>query len=397
MPMVKIRFNRSTDTKRWGFKLSWEHHIVVNWTILKKSILLLILAAFMNLFWISWDIFVLLNTQYYEWVHLNLVRSQLWTSLLMLVVLLLLIIPCHLFKEQLWAQSILPILSVQVFTAMLCHNSYLVGSFSPATMVGYVSVVGVGLVLFDRRMVYCALIPATFALLLCNYLSMIGVLTYAPLFNMQRLNEVSMHPFWVGSMMFFLLPIMLACLFLFEILLTQWRTREMTIQILSRLDPLTNVLNRRSIGSYLEKLHQQPEPLYSIILLDLDHFKSINDHFGHSMGDQVLVQVAKCLANNLRDQDIIGRFGGEEFILLLPNTTTAQAQNVAERCRLAVSQLRFITEHKQEFVVSASFGISSSLSADEPHLIISQADQALYAVKAGGRNQVRIFTDLISS
>lgn len=395
--MVKIRFNRSTDTKRWGFRLSWEHHIVVNWTILKKSILLLILAAFMNLFWISWDIFVLINTQYYEWVHLNLVRSQLWTSLIMLVVLLLLIIPCHLFREQLWAQSILPILSVQVFTAMLCHNSYLVGSFSPATMVGYVSVVGVGLVLFDRRMVYCALIPATFALLLCNYLSMIGVLTYAPLFNMQRLNEVSMHPFWVGSMMFFLLPIMLACLFLFEILLTQWRTREMTIQILSRLDPLTNVLNRRSIGSYLEKLHQQPERLYSIILLDLDHFKSINDHFGHSMGDQVLVQVAKCLANNLRDQDIIGRFGGEEFILLLPNTTTAQAQNVAERCRLAVSQLRFITEHKQEFLVSASFGISSSLSADEPHLIISQADQALYAVKAAGRNQVRIFTDLISS
>ncbi|WP_436899305.1 GGDEF domain-containing protein [Acinetobacter gyllenbergii] len=393
--MVKIHFNRSTDTKRWGFKLSWEHHIVVNWTILKKSILLLILAAFMNLFWISWDIFVLINTQYYEWVHLNLVRSQLWTSLLMLVVLLLLIIPCHLFREQLWAQSILPILSVQVFTAMLCHNSYLVGSFSPATMVGYVSVVGVGLVLFDRRMVYCALIPATFALLLCNYLSMIGVLTYAPLFNMQRLNEVSMHPFWVGSMMFFLLPIMLACLFLFEILLTQWRTREMTIQVLSRLDPLTNVLNRRSIGSYLEKLHQQPEPLYSIILLDLDHFKSINDHFGHSMGDQVLVQVAKCLANHLRDQDIIGRFGGEEFILLLPSTTTAQAQNVAERCRLAISQLRFITEHKQEFVISASFGISSSLSADEPHLIISQADQALYAVKAAGRNQVRVFTDLV--
>ncbi|MCU4337155.1 GGDEF domain-containing protein [Acinetobacter dispersus] len=395
--MVKIRFNRSTDTKGWGFRLSWEHHIVVNWTILKKSILLLILAAFMNLFWISWDIFVLINPQYNQWVHLNLVRSQLWTSLIMLVVLLLLIIPCHLFREQLWAQSILPILSVQVFTAMLCHNSYLVGSFSPATMVGYVSVVGVGLVLFDRRMVYCALIPATFALLLCNYLSMVGVLTYAPLFNMQRLNEVSMHPFWVGSMMFFLLPIMLACLFLFEILLTQWRTREMTIQILSRLDPLTNVLNRRSIGSHLEKLHQQPDPLYSIVLLDLDHFKSINDHFGHSMGDQVLVTVAKCLAKNLRDQDIIGRFGGEEFILLLPNTTTVQARNVAERCRLAVSQLQFISEDKQEFVVSASFGISSSLSADEPHLIISQADQALYAVKAAGRNQVKIFTELTAS
>ncbi|KYQ83504.1 diguanylate cyclase [Acinetobacter sp. NRRL B-65365] len=394
--MVKIHFNRSTDAKRWGFRLSWEHHIVVNWTMLKKSILLLILAALMNLFWISWDIFVLMNPVYSEWVHLKLVRSQLWTSLIMLVVLILLVIPCHLFREQHWAQEVLPILSVQVFTAMLCHNSYLVGSFSPATMVGYVSVVGVGLVLFDRRMVYCALIPATLALFFCNYLSMVGILTYAPLFNMQHLNQVAMHPFWVGSMMFFLVPILLACLFLFEILLTQWRTREMTIQILSRLDPLTNVLNRRSIGSYLERLHQQPDQQYSIVLLDLDHFKNINDHFGHSMGDQVLIQVAQCLATHLREQDIIGRFGGEEFILLLPNTNTAQAQKVAERCRQAVSQLRFITEHKQEFSISASFGISSSLSADEPHLIISQADQALYAVKAAGRNQVKIFTDLIT-
>ncbi|MCH7313903.1 GGDEF domain-containing protein [Acinetobacter sp. ANC 3882] len=395
--MVKIRFNRSTDATGWGLRLSWEHHIVVNWTILKKSILLLILAAFMSLFWISWDIFILMHPQYSEWVHLSIVRSHLWTSLITLLVMLLLIIPCHVFKDRAWAQNVLPILSVQIFTAMLCHKGYLVGSFSPATMVGYVSVVGVGLVLFDRRMVYCALIPATLALLFCNYLSMVGILTYAPLFNMQRLNEVSMHPFWVGSMVFFLLPILLACLFLFEILLTQWRTREMTIQILSRLDPLTNVLNRRSIGSYLERLHQQPNPLYSIVLLDLDHFKSINDHFGHSMGDQVLVTVAQCLAKNLRDQDIIGRFGGEEFILLLPNTTTAQAQNVAERCRLAVSKLRFINEQKQEFTVSASFGISSSLSADEPHLIISQADQALYAVKAAGRNQVKIFTELAMS
>ena len=187
---------------------------------------------------------------------------------------------------------------------------------------------------------------------------------------------------------------MLVCLFLFEILLSQWRIREATIATLSRIDPLTNVMNRRSIANQLEQLHQQRKALYSVVLLDLDHFKNINDQFGHSMGDQVLVNVAKCLANNLRDRDMIGRFGGEEFILLLPNTTTAQAQSVAERCRLAISHLNFITEYQQEFSVSASFGISSSVSADEPHLIISQADQALYAVKADGRNQVKIFTDL---
>ena len=392
--MVKIRFNRPTDKKRWGLRLFLEHQIVVNWTILKKSILLLILAAVMNLFWISWDIFILTHPAYSAWVHLNLVWSQLWTSLIMLVVLVAIIFPCHFYRDRKWAKEFLPLITVQVFTAMLCHNSYLVGSFSPATMVGYVSVVGVGLILFNRKMIYYALVPATIALLFCNYMSIIGALTYAPLFKMAEINKVAMHPFWVGSMMFFLVPIMLACLFLFEVLLTQWRTRETAIQLLSRLDPLTNVLNRRSISSYLEKLHQQPDPLYSIVLLDLDHFKNINDQFGHSMGDQVLVNVAKCLANNLRDRDMIGRFGGEEFILLLPNTTTAQAQSVAERCRLAISHLNFITEYQQEFSVSASFGISSSVSADEPHLIISQADQALYAVKADGRNQVKIFTDL---
>lgn len=393
--MVKIRFKRSTDTKKWGISHFLEHQFVVNWTILKKSILLLILAATMNLFWISWDIFVLLNPEYLQWVHIKLVHSQLWTSLLMLVVLIGLIFPCHFYRNHPRVQEIIPILTVQIFSAMLCHNGYLIGSFSPATMVGYVSVVGVGLVLFDRKMIYCALIPATIALLFCNYLSMIGILTYAPLFNMQHINQVEMHPFWVGSMLFFLVPIMLSCLLLFEMLLTQWRIRETAIQILSRLDPLTNVLNRRSISSYLEKLHQQQDQFYSIVLLDLDHFKNINDHFGHSMGDQVLIQVAKCLANNLRDQDAIGRFGGEEFILLLPNTTTAQAQRVAERCRQAVAQLSFITDDKQEFSVSASFGISSSLSAHEPHLIISQADQALYAVKSAGRNHVKVFTDLI--
>lgn len=395
--MIRIHLHRSTEARRWSWELSWKRHIVANWTLLKKSILLLILAALMNLFWIIWDIVVLINPEYAEWVHLRLVRSQLCTSLIMLAVLSVLVIPCHLFREQHWAQEILPILNVQVFTAMLCHNSYLVGSFSPATMVGYVSIVGVGLVLFDRRMVYCALIPATLALLFCNYLSMTGVLTYAPLFNMQHLNQAVMHPFWVASMLFFLVPILLACLFLFEVLLTQWRTREQTIQNLSRLDPLTNVLNRRSIGHYLDRLHQQPEQQYSIVLLDLDHFKNINDHFGHTMGDQVLIRVAQCLTAHVREHDLIGRFGGEEFIVLLPNTATAQAQQLAERCRLAISRLGFITQQRQAFTVSASFGVSSSLSADEPHLVISQADQALYAAKAAGRNQVRSFTDLIKS
>ena len=391
---MRIHFKRLVDREKWNFSQFWEHEPLINWNMLKKCILLLILASLISLFGIIWDSFVLLNPFTWQWVNLPLVRSKLWTNVIMLFVFLSLIMPCFIYKDKSWVQEIIPILSVQVVTVLLCHIGYLIGSFSPATMVAYVSVVGVGLVLFDRKMIYCALVPATIALLFCNFLSMYGVLQYAPIFKLEVLNQAQMHPFWVGSMFFFLLPILIACLLLFESLLKQWRIRETAIQVLSLLDPLTNVMNRRSISNHLERLHQQPNELYSIVLLDLDHFKNINDHFGHSVGDQVLINVAKCLANNLRDRDMIGRFGGEEFILLLPNTTPAQAQNVAERCRLAIGELKFTSEDHQEFSISASFGISSTLSADESHLIISQADQALYAVKASGRNQVKIFTEL---
>ena len=395
--MMKIHFKRLVNREKWSFSKFWEHGPLINWNMLKKCILLLTLASLMSIFWIIWDSFVLLNPITWQWVNLPLVRSKLWTNIIMLFVFLSLIVPCYLYKDKKWVQEIIPILSVQVFTVLLCHMSYLIGSFSPATMVAYVSVVGVGLVLFDRKMIYCALIPATIALLFCNFLSMYGVLQYAPIFKLEVLNQAQMHPFWVGSMFFFLLPILIACLLLFEILLKQWRIRETAIQVLSRLDPLTNVMNRRSISNHLERLHQQPNQLYSIVLLDLDHFKNINDHFGHSVGDQVLVELTKCLASNLRDRDMIGRFGGEEFILLLPNTKPAQAYSVAERCRVAITELSFTSEDHQEFSISASFGISSTLSANEPHLIISQADRALYAVKAAGRNQVKVFTELLSN
>ncbi|MFW2162024.1 GGDEF domain-containing protein [Acinetobacter beijerinckii] len=392
--MVKIQFKRLAKREKWTFSQLWEHEPLINWNMLKKTTLLLILAAFMTVFWIIWDCFVLLNPVTWQWVNLPLIRSKLWTNVIMLMVFSSLIIPCYFYKNKSWAHDVIPIFSVQIFTVLLCHTSYMIGSFSPATMVVYVSLVAVGLVLFNRKMIYCALVPATIALLFCSLLSMFGILQYAPVFKTEVLNQAEMHPFWVGSMLFFLLPILIACLFLFEILLTQWRTRETAIQVLSRLDPLTNVMNRRSISSHLEKLNQQPNQLYSVVLLDLDHFKNINDRFGHSMGDQVLVQVAKCLSEKLRDQDMIGRFGGEEFILLLPNTTPTQAKNIAERCRLAIADLCFISEEQQKFLISASFGISSTLSADESHVIIGQADQALYAVKAAGRNQVKAYTDL---
>ena len=367
MNKIRLNWNRATDpVQGWGIVSFFQNQLLRNWTLLNKTMLILSLSIFINLFMLAWDLFVLYQPQFYPWVNLAVIHTHLSLGMIFMSVFIGLLLLCHFCSQQRWVEKFMPMLSVQLFTLVLLIHGYFVGSFSPATMVGYVGWAGVGLILFDRKIIYCALAPATIVLLLLNYLSTFAGLPYAPLFNMEPMNQTVMHPFWVMSMFFFLVPLMLVCLFLFEILLSQWRIREATIATLSRIDPLTNVMNRRSIANQLEQLHQQRKALYSVVLLDLDHFKNINDQFGHSMGDQVLVNVAKCLANNLRDRDMIGRFGGEEFILLLPNTTTVQAQSVAERCRLAISHLNFITEYQQEFSVSASFGISSSVSADEP-------------------------------
>ena len=391
MNKIRLNWNRATDpVQGWGIVSFFQNQLLRNWTLLNKTMLILSLSIFINLFMLAWDLFVLYHPQFYPWVNLAVIHTHLSLGMIFMSVFIGLLLLCHFCSQQRWVEKFMPMLSVQLFTLVLLIHGYFVGSFSPATMVGYVGWAGVGLILFDRKIIYCALAPATIVLLLLNYLSTFAGLPYAPLFNMEPMNQTVMHPFWVMSMFFFLVPLMLVCLFLFEILLSQWRIREATIATLSRIDPLTNVMNRRSIANQLEQLHQQRKALYSVVLLDLDHFKHINDNYGHDMGDQVLIQVAECLAQHVREQDMIGRFGGEEFILLLPNTTTEQAQHVAERCRIALTELNFVYE-QQPFSISASFGISSSQNASEPQQIIRQADQALYAVKTAGRNQVQIY------
>lgn len=102
------------------------------------------------------------------------------------------------------AQKIVPLVSVQVFMLMLCHDGYLIGSISPATMVGYVGTIGVGLVLFERKIVYSAFIPATIILAVCTYLSMNGVIPYAPLFNFTIIRHAQTNPFWLEACYFLL-------------------------------------------------------------------------------------------------------------------------------------------------------------------------------------------------
>ncbi|MCA9264823.1 MAG: diguanylate cyclase [Planctomycetales bacterium] len=160
----------------------------------------------------------------------------------------------------------------------------------------------------------------------------------------------------------------------------------------ARCDALTGLLNR---GTIMETISQEwlramrNSNYLSCVMVDVDRFKEVNDTYGHLAGDQVLVGVAKALNKSVRLTDFVGRFGGEEFILLLPQTTQRNAVIVAERCRDAIARRIFDLGVAGEIRVTASFGLSSNAShAHDADELLAAADEALLTAKRNGRNRV---------
>jgi len=162
------------------------------------------------------------------------------------------------------------------------------------------------------------------------------------------------------------------------------------LEELARTDPLTGLLNRRGLMEMMEyeiKRAKRSGKRFSIIMGDIDHFKEINDLFGHDTGDIILENLADIMKKSLRSQDIISRWGGEEFLILLPETPLAGAQCVAEKLRQKimehVHQIR-----DMEFNVTITFGVSEVKSDFDTEICIKRADNALYQGKENGRNRV---------
>ncbi|GAB4285057.1 MAG: hypothetical protein Kow0092_39250 [Deferrisomatales bacterium] len=178
--------------------------------------------------------------------------------------------------------------------------------------------------------------------------------------------------------------------------LLQMRTLE-RLRALATTDGLTGLANRRVL---FERLAQELarsdryEHPSSLLLLDVDHFKKINDRYGHPAGDAVLRAVARALQEQARETDLVARYGGEEFAVLLPNTDEAGGGNLAERIRARIEALRVTWEDK-EIPVRLSVGAAAAEDgARTVDALVSRADQALYAAKQGGRNRVVRFSQI---
>lgn len=173
----------------------------------------------------------------------------------------------------------------------------------------------------------------------------------------------------------------------FNMLADKLEANYKQIEQLSVTDKLTQLYNRAKIDELfnieLGKVHRQGDKL-TVVLIDLDHFKAVNDTQGHQVGDQVLRELADILLHSVRSTDHVGRWGGEEFIVLLPNTDLASGWQLAEKLRKNVASFNFTrVSHK-----TASFGVATYRDGDDEDALTKRADECLYAAKHSGRNRV---------
>jgi diguanylate cyclase (GGDEF)-like protein len=172
------------------------------------------------------------------------------------------------------------------------------------------------------------------------------------------------------------------------------------LYVLAITDPLTGILNRRE---FLKRLRveiyrvSRDKKFYSLIMLDIDHFKRVNDTLGHTAGDMVLIEIADRIKAKLRPYDLIGRYGGEEFLIGTPGVNSETGRNIAERIHASICKKPFHAGNK-ELDITASLGVTSAIPAgnkkDISHILdamIEKADSALYMAKNAGRNRVIVY------
>jgi len=249
-----------------------------------------------------------------------------------------------------------------------------------------------GFMTFGIRPVALGLVVFGVLLVLSTLAERLSLIPYAPLMHPHLLHEGRPYTTWILSLGVIPLVASSVVLAVFAYVVVQWKDRERQLAELCRIDYLTGVENRRSFMERAEieflRAQRYGKPL-AIVLVDVDHFKRVNDCHGHGVGDEMLKVVAETLAGQVRRHDGIARYGGEEFALVLAETSAEQARLMAERCRVLIESAALI--RAGEVVrVTASMGIAALPQADVDRVerLIDLADEALYQAKSRGRNRV---------
>ena len=180
-------------------------------------------------------------------------------------------------------------------------------------------------------------------------------------------------------------------------LINDLKKSQEKLKLLALTDPMTKLYNRRhfsSISRHILNLARRDKSQIAVVMIDIDRFKNINDNYGHYFGDEVIISLADELKEQKRESDIVFRFGGEEFLILLPNTSLDGAETLAQKIRLAAESkvLHFPSSDALKYTVSIGVSVSKSKDVQEDiQEVVNRADKALYKAKKEGRNRVVSF------
>ena len=279
------------------------------------------------------------------------------------------------------------------FLANVFASGYASGTvFSQGLLVCAIGL-NVATALISIRKIYFAYVSVAVFVVLAAISDFGNLLPVAPLFAKSPLNaDGGQSPGWLAIQV--LIAIVLLAITRISIaVIRRWLERENLYREMSTIDGLTRLSNRRSFiergMSEFQRAQRMTLKSVACVMVDLDHFKSINDTWGHHAGDQVLVAASNVLMESTRQYDEVGRYGGEEFAILMPGLTLEEATVAAERIRENIAAVR-VDVDGQQLSITASLGVACFPGTGIMNLndLLKSADQALYQAKESGRNQV---------
>ena len=265
---------------------------------------------------------------------------------------------------------------------------YAIGPYTAASGLIMVAALLLGMVLLRRLWLWLAVVAWLASMLALHFASKAGWLPFLALFQASLepldLAKVAAERAVASALVYIPLALVM------DHLISVWRRDEQSFYEAAQFDSLTGAYTRGFAVAVMQralaKAAEEDKPV-AVLMVDLDHFKRINDAHGHQRGDRVLAETGHAIQSTLRTDDVVARFGGEEFVVLLPGADLAQAIRAAERCRAAVQRMRIPDAPHLE--VTASVGVAAFPDDGEDlDVLLRASDRAMYRAKANGRNRV---------
>ena len=360
----------------------------------ETTVLFMLMMIGQLLSYMLWGWYSVTDLVYQQFVHAQMIWQVMWFCTFGIVLGGAWLAVClHERRAGESVQRVLMFGGMAIFLGVMLFAGWASGLFAMALGTVLAGSPFIGMIMFPARAVLVTTGLGCVAIVMMAIATVHWSLPYAPLFKEHLMNQsLDYAAFYFASQMYFALPFLILTIATSLIYLKQASLREAQILHLSQTDPLTQLYNRRTAQEALTRqLGRSGSRPLSVVLLDLDFFKKINDQHGHLVGDRVLMAVAAVLRDSVRQHDLVARFGGEEFVLILDGMSCHSAKNVAERCRQQIAACKVLNDQDQLVVLSASFGVACVVPNGDATVvdeILRQADHALYAAKAGGRNQV---------